>query len=110
MRFCDGCEKNVYFCSTDAETIEHALAGDCVAREEPAREELPRMVIGRPRVPIQVTPTQREARVWNKRERGIDKVLDGRVEASRRCPSCSYPVLSFRKTCYVCGHEVGRAE
>ncbi|MBK8252656.1 MAG: hypothetical protein IPK82_08310 [Polyangiaceae bacterium] len=44
-----------------------------------------------------------------KRESGIDRVIRGPLDVDMRtCPECNYPVERFRKTCWVCGFEVGR--
>ncbi|HVJ18874.1 MAG TPA: hypothetical protein VM686_25815 [Polyangiaceae bacterium] len=110
VRHCLECGEDVHFCVTDEETLAHARQGHCIAREEPADSELPRMVIGRPAEPIVPTAEQRSAQRWRARERGITTVLDGRLDASRNCPRCGYPVQASRKSCYVCSHELGRAE
>jgi hypothetical protein len=103
------CGEDVFLCETDAETIAHARAGHCIARKGPARSELGPMVLGRPEVPAEPTHEQREARQWATRERGIDTLLGGRIMGTTRvCPECAYPVPDFRKSCYVCGHELGR--
>jgi hypothetical protein len=67
------------------------------------------MVLGRPKVVPVVTNEQERAQAWARRERGINTLLRGRLEAaSRPCPGCGYPVPEFRKSCYVCGLEIGR--
>jgi hypothetical protein len=107
VRHCHVCAQDVFFCSSPEETIEHASAGRCIAREEPHRSELPGLVVGRPRVVPVVTPEQEHARAWARRERGINRLLRGRLDsASRRCRDCGYPVPVFRKSCYVCGMEL----
>lgn len=109
-RHCFVCGEDVFFCSSAEETLEHARAGHCIAREEPHPSELPRVVLGRPTVVPVVTTEQERARAWARREHGINILLRGRLEAaSRPCPDCGYPVPSFRKSCYVCGLEIGRA-
>lgn len=110
VRHCSECQQDVHLCTTDEETIAHARAGHCIAREVPDASELPRLVVGRSSRPIEVTPAEERARAWHGRERGIDILLNERIrEATRTCPSCSYPVPDFRKSCYVCGCEIGRA-
>lgn len=110
VRHCHVCARDVFFCSSAEETLEHARGGHCIAREEPHPSELPRMVVGRPKVTPVITGEQERARRWARRERGINILLRGRLEAaSRPCPDCGYPVPDFRKSCYVCGLEIGRA-
>ena len=72
VRHCESCGKSVFFCATDEETIAHARAGECVAREEPEPGDLGRMVLGRPSVPVVVTPEQMANRARLARERGIN--------------------------------------
>jgi len=110
VRHCAQCKENVYFCATDAETIAHARAGHCIARDRPAGPELPPGFIGRLEAPRILTAEQRAAQQRLRKVRGIDTLINGRFEGTtRECPECSYPVPDFRKSCYVCGHEVGRA-
>jgi hypothetical protein len=109
VRHCAVCARDVFLCSSAEETLEHARAGHCIAREEPHPSELPRMVLGLPTVVPVVTNEQERAQAWARRERGINTLLRGRLEAaSRPCPDCGYPVPDFRKSCYVCGLEIGR--
>jgi hypothetical protein len=109
VRHCAQCNEDVHFCRTDEETLRHARAGHCIAREEPLSEELPHLVLGRPESPPVVTPEQQQASALRARERGITDALDNaRYEGARDCPECGYPVPRFRKTCYVCAFELGR--
>jgi hypothetical protein len=62
VRHCHVCARDVFFCSSAEETLEHARAGHCIAREEPHASELPRMVLGRPTVVPVVTNEQERAR------------------------------------------------
>lgn len=111
VRHCSVCAEYVYLCSSAEETLEHARAGHCIAREEPHPSELPRMILGRPSVLSVVTADQERAHTWARRERGITILVRGRLEAtSRPCPECGYPVPNFRKSCYVCGLEIGRPD
>jgi hypothetical protein len=110
VRRCSVCAEDVYLCTTDEETLAHARANHCIAREIPHPSELPEMILGRPASPPVVTQEQARAKELWRRERAIDKVLAGRFDESRQCPSCGYPVQSFRETCYVCGHKLGRAD
>lgn len=110
VRHCAQCDQDVHYCRTDAETLAHGRAGHCVAREEPDRSELPKLVLGRPAVPVEVTEQQAVAQRRSAREHGISRLLNGRLEGtSRECPECAWPVPDFRVRCYVCGAHVGRA-
>ncbi len=108
-RHCSKCDHDVHFCATDEETLAHARAGHCVAREEPDGSEL-RFIVGRPTPPPpEVAARQKLALARRKREHGINILLNGRLEApSRPCPDCVYPVPTFRDSCYVCGRALGR--
>lgn len=109
VRHCAQCNEDVHFCRTDEETLRHARAGHCIARETPHPDELPQLVLGRPAIPLDRTPEQEQAGAWLAREGGITASLDNaRYEGARDCPECGYPVPSFRKTCYVCAFELGR--
>ncbi|AKF07511.1 hypothetical protein [Sandaracinus amylolyticus] len=109
VRHCTACSERVYFCRDDAETVERALAGQCIAREEPDASEKPAIVLGRPARPLVMTARQSAAQSWSGRERGIREAIAGDVRATRRCPECGYPVAGWREHCYVCGHALGRA-
>jgi hypothetical protein len=110
VRHCAQCTEDVYFCATDAETISHARAGHCIARDRPLGSELGGMILGRIEGVPELTSEQQEARQRAARERGIDTLLDGRIaDTTRVCHECAYPVPEFRKSCYVCGCQVGRA-
>jgi hypothetical protein len=111
VRHCDRCGSDVFFCRTDEETIAHAKAGHCIAREVPDESELPKIFIGQPaEVPgPKPTPTQEEAGLWNVRESAIDDAIRNAARSSRSCPRCSYPAPSWRTTCRICGFTMGRA-
>jgi hypothetical protein len=107
IRHCQVCDQDVFFCATREETVQRGREGRLVARDEPARSELPAIRLGGPR--IEPTPSQEAAFRAHAQERGITILLNGRLTAeSRDCPSCAYPVPSFRKSCYVCGYNLGR--
>jgi hypothetical protein len=109
VRHCAHCKQDVYFCRTDEETLRHARAGHCIAREEPRSDELPALVLGTPEESPDITPRQEQALAWHTREDGIASALNnGPLEGDRDCPGCGYPVPGFRKTCYVCAFELGR--
>ena len=91
VRHCGQCDRQVYFCSTDAETIAHARVGNCIAREMPDAAELPRVYVGQPVGLPPVTPQQEEARRFMLRERGVDDAIKNARRSSRYCPRCGYP-------------------
>jgi hypothetical protein len=108
VRHCGVCDCDVFFCTTDEETIEHAKAGHCIARELPDEKELPHVYVGQPKnVPVP-TLEQEEAGKWFGRERAIDDSIKN-ADAERSCPECNYPAPRWRETCRVCGFKMGRA-
>lgn len=110
IRHCDRCDQDVVFCTTDEETIAHARAGHCIARECPDASELPVVHLGRPATarPLEVTPSQAEASRRRSREGGIDDAIRNAGRSPRCCPECSYPAPAWRTTCRVCGFAIGR--
>jgi hypothetical protein len=107
IRHCAVCDRNVFFCKTDEETIEHAKAGHCIARELPDEKELPHVYLGEPKnIPVP-TPEQEKAGKWFGRERAIDDSIKN-ADAERSCPVCNYPAQRWRETCRVCGFKIGR--
>jgi hypothetical protein len=107
VRHCTVCDCDVFFCQTDEETIKHAKAGHCIAREIPDEKQLPHVYVGRPQYPEVETLEQREAAQWFGRERGIDDSIKN-ADADRSCPRCNYPAPRWRATCRVCGFKMGR--
>lgn len=107
IRHCSVCDCDVYFCGTDAETIEHARAGHCIARELPDKDSLPRVYVGQPRDLPDRTPEQEDAMKRFVREQGIDDAIKN-ADAGRSCPECQYPAPRWRVTCRVCGFKMGR--
>lgn len=109
VRHCAQCDRDVYFCRTDEETLRHAREGHCIARDAPHPGELPMLELGEPESPSVITPEQERTLAWDIREQGItDALRDGPTEGERDCPRCGYPVPPFRKSCYVCALELGR--
>jgi hypothetical protein len=109
VRSCSACNKPVYFCATDEETLAHARLGDCVAREEPDKSELPKLVVGEPNQVLPSTESQEKARAWTHREQGVCEAISSQISPSDRlCPECSYPVADWLPRCRVCGFEIGR--
>jgi hypothetical protein len=107
VRHCQACDRDVYFCATDEETMAHADQGHCVARSAPHPSELPMMVLGHPDAEWlrahRPTPLQQEAGLIASRESRIDAALDNLRYASRRCSECGYPVPPWWRACRVCG-------
>lgn len=101
-RFCGECERSVFLCNTDAETILHARAGHCVARRVP--DEL--MMIGEPE------SDESEARILRmiEREEDIDRALRAASWSTRECPMCHWPLRDDRSTCLVCRADVARPQ
>lgn len=108
VRYCDQCSLEVFFCVTDEETIAHARAGHCIAREVPGSSELPAVYVGMPRIALERTPQQQQAAEWLSRERAIDDSIKN-ADSSRSCPHCNFPAPAWRLSCRVCGYEMGRA-
>ena len=107
QRFCSHCNETVYLCTTDAETLSHARAGHCVARELPDESELPVIYLGRPTNPPPITESHERALEWTYRERGIDDSLKN-FDSERCCPKCEFPAPDWRVDCRVCGFKMGR--
>lgn len=110
IRHCHACSEQVYLCRSDEETLSHAIANHCIAREEPDDSEMPAMIIGRPARPPELSLRQADALRWRRREHGIAQAIASiPAMTARRCPDCSYPVPDWRVSCYVCDRELGRA-
>jgi hypothetical protein len=108
IRHCAVCDCNVFFCKTDEETIQHAKAAHCIARELPDDDNLLQVYVGQPLNVPTPTPEQEEAGKWFRRERAIDDSIKN-ADAKRSCPKCNYPARPWRETCRVCGFKMGRA-
>lgn len=109
VRHCDACDKDVFFCKSDDETIQHAKAGHCIAREVPDTVELGLVLVGIPISPLVVTPDEQKAQAWFSRENGIDDSIKNLDVSSRCCPSCGFPAPNWQIKCRICGNEFGRA-
>jgi hypothetical protein len=107
VRHCDQCNQEVYLCTTDEQTLSHARAGHCIAREIPDESEVPGIYLGRPKYVPPTTPRQEEALRLSRREDGIKDALKN-VRSPRSCPRCHYPAPSWRTVCRVCGEHIGR--
>jgi hypothetical protein len=108
VRHCDRRESDAFFCRTDEETIAHARAGHCIAREVPDGSELPAIFVGQPAEVPKRTLLQEEAGRWYARESAIDDPIRNAVKSARSCPRCSYPAPAWRTTCRICGFTMGR--
>ena len=107
-RFCQERQQTVYLCRTDEETIQHAIAGHCIARQQPDESELPESVLGIPEKPVWAySKSEQRAMDWSLRERGIYDALRN-ADAERMCPECGYAAPDWRTACRVCGCEFGR--
>lgn len=112
MRFCATCNREVFLCETDAEALEHAQAGHCIAKpmldsSGPAGARA--MLVGMPEVPPP-QPTREERLLMKEYSREVAKTraLQDLEFSSRTCPRCSYPCKDWLTACGVCGLEVGR--
>jgi hypothetical protein len=114
IRRCGSCERPVYLCATDEETVAQVREGHVIAREEPTDVELgsqyaecaPGVFV--PLAWREPTPQQAVARARRLREFAINDAIGAARYASRDCPRCRYPVADYRVTCRVCGLVVGR--
>lgn len=107
VRHCDQCSRDVYFCVSDEETISHAKAGHCIAREIPDSSQLPVVFLGMPENVPEPTPEQVGAQEWYGREEAILDSIQN-ANSRRSCPRCNFPAPPWRTTCRVCGFEMGR--
>ena len=106
VRHCGVCAKDVHFCRTDEETIRHALARHCIAREVPDGSEQPPVIMGRSST--RWTPRQERVLALTMRENAIAWAIgDGVDDDAKQCLSCGFPLPSWAKRCRVCGGEVG---
>ncbi|HVF85638.1 MAG TPA: hypothetical protein VM821_06630 [Abditibacteriaceae bacterium] len=101
VKFCDACQREVFLCSSDEETMEHAEQGHCIARARPHFSTLPMMVIGEIESGISPTAEQRKASEANLHECAIESALRDMKITKRRCANCGYPM--WLKKCRVCG-------
>ena len=106
-RRCATCDREVYLCESDEETMWHAEQGHCIARAIPSSSELPMTVVGEPDADWlrahRPTASQEEARELTHRERSIGAALDNLRFTKRRCIACGYPVATWWASCRVCG-------
>jgi len=108
VRFCLSCNNNVYFCTSDKETIAHALEGHCIARMQPHISELPQMFIGIPDDQAPITKEQEEACNFRNKENSINDSIQNLKYSSRVCTNCGFPQEDWLKKCRICQTEIGR--
>ncbi|MEN9360305.1 MAG: hypothetical protein RL095_1840 [Verrucomicrobiota bacterium] len=101
IRFCDQCREKVYYCATDAETIEHARAGHCVARLMPEESQIP-LMIGRPRIEDERMQILAKHRI--RREHEINESIQNLPTISS-CPKCGYPIPDHYIRCKICEYS-----
>ena len=95
IRHCSQCDEKVYYCETDAEMIQHAEAGHCVARQMPG---LPKsMANGRP----ELSREDREALMREHIEDAKARALARIGKTTARCSQCGFPEGELG--CSVCG-------
>ena len=106
VRHCRTCDREVYFCASDEETMAHADEGHCIARAAPHPSELPMLVLGEPDAEWlranRPTLRQVEAERIASRESRVNTALDNLHFTPRRCSACGYPVPSWWRECRVC--------
>jgi hypothetical protein len=106
-RYCGTCDRSVFLCESDEETMWHAEQGHCIARPVPKASDVPEVVLGEPDAEWlrgnQPTGQQEEARRLSQRERNINGALDNLQFSKKRCAACGYPVPSWWEACRVCG-------
>jgi hypothetical protein len=88
MRFCATCNREVFLCETDAEALEHAQAGHCIAKPMPDHSDPlnagATLTLGVPEAPEvpPPQPTHEEHLLMQEHSREIAKTNE-RVAASR---------------------------
>jgi len=97
VRFCGQCNEKVYFCENDAETIEHAIQRNCIARSEPA-DPTAELTIGRPSIEQMTEQVLSGHRI--RRERAIDESIT--LKEFSVCPNCGYPKPVNTTRCELC--------
>ena len=111
VRMCGACDREVLFCETDIEALEHAKAGRCIVKPMPDLSGLPNRlyVLGEPKVP-EPPPTLEESVVRWEHAYEVAKTIALRdlEYASRMCPQCGYPCSDWLRICGVCGFRIGR--
>mgnify|MGYP003335657483 CR=1 FL=1 len=107
VRFCEVCKTNVYYCETDEQAIGHAKVGHCIAKPRPTTSQLPKIIVGRPKVVPIPSPKQLAAREEFRLEENKTKALRDLKYSNRYCPTCGFPCPDWRVQCRVCGFSLG---
>lgn len=109
VKHCKSCQREVFLCESDEETMAHAEQGHCIARSAPVWSELPMLVLGEPDAEWlranQPTPQQEAAQADFHRELNINSALDNIKLTTRRCTNCGYPMPRWWDDCRVCGGQ-----
>jgi len=87
-RFCKECKENVYLTRTDAETLQRARAGQCVARLRPQDDDR-QIEVGEISPEYQARLAAEHERA--QREKRIEEALLRIPGNSRPCPKCGFP-------------------
>ena len=98
IRFCGECQRQVFFCSMDEETITHARAGDCIAREMPEDNSRNMIIIGRPSIEEIREDILREH--YTRKEKAVDEAIN--LNSIFSCSKCGYPKKDELSACEVC--------
>ncbi len=99
IRYCSQCHEKVYYCETDAEMIQHAEAGHCVARQLPG---LPKFIAnGWPELAPNISREDRDALMHEHIEGAKARALEDVGKTKVRCPQCGFPEAELG--CSVCG-------
>src|SRR5262245_37049576 len=101
VRFCLECREDVHYCETDAEMIQHAEVGHCVARRMPAVAPLLLTSVGRPELSTDIPREHRNRLVLHRIEAAKSSALE-HADSPGRCPVCGFPVANEEKLCGVC--------
>jgi hypothetical protein len=101
IRFCHTCQENVHLCETDAEMVDHARKGHCVAkflRDNTVKEDDFGFVIGRPEKGS--LPFDKE---YGK-ELAKNSILREIAYSPGDCPECGFPLYNglYGVSCLLC--------
>ncbi|HEX4646536.1 MAG TPA: hypothetical protein VH598_13115 [Verrucomicrobiae bacterium] len=107
VRFCQLCRQKVFFCQTDAEALDHAKRGNCVALPRHTGEGVPLTWVGMVGRRIE-PPDVAAARHAYNRDNTITAALQAFSYSSRFCPECGFPVPDWYESCMVCGYKIGK--
>lgn len=104
VRFCESCNKDVYYVKTDEDALYHAEQRHCIAKENLERPDYP-FVLGTPEEPTPPEVLEQMAKV--ELEDRKDNALSNLRYTDFRCTECGYPIFPvWREHCLVCGVKV----